>query len=620
VKGEFVTSFVQSPGLRFQAQVPSLDDALPRMDVALFVGLASRGEANKPVVLEDVGDFERIFGPDLALAWDAERGEVVRSELGPAVRAFFAAGGRRCWVVRVECPTLAEFSSAVFLDQALKDKLLYEIESQANFIQYEAFDFRTLTGLHLALTLDEVTLVAVPDSIHRRALPSVADPLAAVVSQPLPSRDWAQFTACQMGGLATPQLELKKLENPNKFELSWSLPNAAKNVLFVLEEASNPDFLEAVVIARSQARGLVISNQANGDFFYRVRAELPSTSGAAQVTSAWSNGLAVRIHVAGLPVLEPVEAYSHDALLDVHLALLRVCAVRGDLFAVLSLPAHQHVSEAKEYVARLRSLSAIRKAAAPKPSLVPALSVGEERALSFGAVYHPWLIGLETGDARSTLRKNPPDGAMLGIFAAQARDRGAWVAPSNQALRNVLALEPEGFAASFRLDGLGGRLESQVAELDQPAPAGMDLFEANINVIAREPQGVLTLTAMTLSDDPDWRQINVRRLFCLLRRLAVRIGNELVFEPNNGALRRAVQRRFEAIFERLFNAGAFAGRTPEQAFRVLTGLETVGLNTPASVDQGRLFVDLCVAPSHPLEFLTVRLLQTGDRINLEERR
>jgi Phage tail sheath C-terminal domain len=615
-----VTSFVQSPGLRFQAQVPSLDDALPRMDVALFIGFTSRGDLNKPVVLEDVGDFERIFGPDVALAWDAERGEVVRSELGPAVRAFFAAGGRRCWVVRVECQTLAEFSSAIFLDRDLKDKLLYEIESQANFIQYEASKFRDLKGLHLALTLDEVTLVAVPDAIHRRALPNVADPLAAVISQPLPSRDWAQFVTCQMGGLATPQLQLERLKNPGEFELSWSLTNAAKNVLFVLEEASNPDFLEAVVIARSQATKLVISNQVSGDYFYRVRAELPSTSGSAQVASAWSNRLAVRIHVAGLPVLEPVGAYSHDALLDVHLALLRVCAVRGDLFAVLSLPAHQYVSEAKEYVAQLRNLSAKREAPETAPPLVPALSVGEERALSFGAVYHPWLIGLETGDARSALRKSPPDGAMLGVFAARARDRGAWVAPSNQALRNVLALEPEGFAASFRLGGLGGRLEPQVAVLDQPVPTGMDLFEANINVIAREPQGVLTLTAMTLSDDPDWRQINVRRLFCLLRRLGVRIGNELVFEPNNGALRRAVQRRFEAIFERLFNAGAFAGRTPEQAFRVLTGLETVGLNTPASVDQGRLFVDLCVAPSHPLEFLTVRLLQTGDRINLEERR
>ena len=37
------------------------------------------------------------------------------------------------------------------------------------------------------------------------------------------------------------------------------------------------------------------------------------------------------------------------------------------------------------------------------------------------------------------------------------------------------------------------------------------------------------------------------------------------------------------------------------------------LNTSQSVDQGRFIVELRVAPSLPLTFVTVRFIQTGDR-------
>ena len=37
------------------------------------------------------------------------------------------------------------------------------------------------------------------------------------------------------------------------------------------------------------------------------------------------------------------------------------------------------------------------------------------------------------------------------------------------------------------------------------------------------------------------------------------------------------------------------------------------LNTPQSVDLGRFIIELRVAPSLPMRFLTIRLLQTSDR-------
>ena len=89
------------PGIRFEVQAPPLTDVLPRMDVAVFVGFAASGPLHTPVAVEDVAHFTAIFGNDLPLAWDLQRGEVAYAYLAAAVRAFFRNGGRRCWIIRV---------------------------------------------------------------------------------------------------------------------------------------------------------------------------------------------------------------------------------------------------------------------------------------------------------------------------------------------------------------------------------------------------------------------------------------------------------------------------------------------------------------------------------------
>lgn len=88
------------PGIAFQAETPPLVD-LPRMDVAAFVGFARRGPVHTPVPVEDEAAFEDIFGGAYRLAWDDATATWQTACLAPAVKAFFAQGGRRCWIVRV---------------------------------------------------------------------------------------------------------------------------------------------------------------------------------------------------------------------------------------------------------------------------------------------------------------------------------------------------------------------------------------------------------------------------------------------------------------------------------------------------------------------------------------
>src|ERR1043165_6243508 len=89
------------PGFRFETQSPPLDEVLPRMDIAVFVGFAAAGPLQTPVAIESEAQFAALFGEDVSLAWDVARGEQVNGYLGPAVRLFFRNGGRRCWIIRV---------------------------------------------------------------------------------------------------------------------------------------------------------------------------------------------------------------------------------------------------------------------------------------------------------------------------------------------------------------------------------------------------------------------------------------------------------------------------------------------------------------------------------------
>ena len=221
---------------------------------------------------------------------------------------------------------------------------------------------------------------------------------------------------------------------------------------------------------------------------------------------------------------------------------------------------------------------------------VEPFSADETKALSFGAVYHPWLMVRE--DDFEAVRNIPPCGAICGVFAKRSSQRGAWIAPANEALQNVL-----GLAKEFRRDTF------------------LDFQDALINLVRHEPTGFLVLDSDTLSDDFDLRQINVRRLLSLLRRLALKHGAEYVFEPNNERFRRSVQRGFKSLLDKMFVRGAFAGVTPATSYQVVVS-DTI--NNFQSVEQGRLIVELRVAPSLPLRFVTVRLINAGGRTSVSE--
>jgi hypothetical protein len=295
-----------------------------------------------------------------------------------------------------------------------------------------------------------------------------------------------------------------------------------------------------------------------------LRAWDPSAAGP------FSDGLTVVVPQPARRVLAALPgpgAGPAQVLLAVQAALLRLCAARGDLLAVLALPCHYREEDAVRHPTALRAL------------------LPEETPWGHGALYHPWVLV----DADTGLLRAPPEGAICGVMARRATRRGSWIAPANEALDDVLGLSP------LLQRGAWGRL-----------------LDAGVNVLWQEPQGFVVLSADTLAQDPELVPVGVRRLLMLLRRAALQLGSTFVFEPGNDVLRRAVERQFGELLEDLRLRGAFAGASAGDSYQV----EVDGLSDGPL--EGRLTVALKVAPSQALEFLTVRLVQSGARIQISE--
>lgn len=211
---------------------------------------------------------------------------------------------------------------------------------------------------------------------------------------------------------------------------------------------------------------------------------------------------------------------------------------------------------------------------------------------SYTAAYHPWLMVARRDDKRDALIRVPPSAVAAGIIARQETAFGVPHGPAN-----VIAAEV-------------------VNVVDQVSPARHDeLHQSGINVYLRERDGIRLMAARTLSRDADYRQLSVRRLMLMLRRVLEQNTQWIVFEPNTAALRREVSQQLRAYLRQLYRAGAFHGGSEEEAFFVRCD-ET--LNTARIVDAGQLIAQVGVAPAEPLEFIVLRLSRDGDGTLLVE--
>jgi phage tail sheath protein FI len=215
-------------------------------------------------------------------------------------------------------------------------------------------------------------------------------------------------------------------------------------------------------------------------------------------------------------------------------------------------------------------------------------ALGKDSA--FGAAYYPHLVvpnplaraGATNGERFITV---PPSGHVAGVWARTDAARGVWKAPANEVVRGIT------------------RLEADVTNGEQDL-----LNPQSVNCIRSfGANGIRIWGARTLAaTDQSWRYINVRRLFIFIEETIRRGTQWVVFEPNDTDLWARVRRTLNAFLRNLWMQGALVGGTPEQAFFVLCDESN---NPASSIDEGKLIVDVGLAPVKPAEFVIFRLSQ-----------
>lgn len=275
-------------------------------------------------------------------------------------------------------------------------------------------------------------------------------------------------------------------------------------------------------------------------------------------------GLEAVDEITMLSVPDVMAAYQRgiidlEAVQAVQLAMIAHCELMGDRVAILDAPPALNAQQVKEW----------RTDKAGYDS-------------KYAALYWPWIKVFDPLKGQGILV--PPSGHMAGIWARNDDTRGVHKAPANEVVRGAITLE----------------LQITKGEHDQLNPSG-------INCIRAFPgRGVRVWGARTISSDPEWRYLNVRRLFNYVEESILEGTQWVVFEPNDPRLWDAVKRNVSAFLRRVWRDGALFGTSAAEAFFVKCDAEN---NTQDTIDIGQLIIDVGIAPVKPAEFVIFRIAQ-----------
>jgi phage tail sheath protein FI len=294
---------------------------------------------------------------------------------------------------------------------------------------------------------------------------------------------------------------------------------------------------------------------------------------AAPTSQDFRGDVAERSGLEGLEVLDdvtmlcvpdlmttmPGEKLNLDMVKAVQIAMIGHCERLGDRVAIVDAPPNMTPQEIKKW----------RMDTAGYDS-------------SYAALYYPWIQVDDPAQNRPIYI--PPSGHMAGVWARNDNTRGVHKAPANEIVQGAMGLA----------------YKTTKGEQDTLNPIG-------VNCIRAFPgRGIRVWGARTLSSNPSWRYINVRRLFNYVEK-SIEGGTQwVVFEPNDMMLWARIRRDVTAFLSTVWSEGALFGASPSEAYYVKCDAE---LNPPASRDMGRLIIEIGMCPVKPAEFVIFRISQ-----------
>jgi phage tail sheath protein FI len=201
---------------------------------------------------------------------------------------------------------------------------------------------------------------------------------------------------------------------------------------------------------------------------------------------------------------------------------------------------------------------------------------------SYAALYYPWVTILDPVTRKEI--SLPPSGFVAGIYARNDINRAVYKAPANEVVNLAISFETI----------------LNKAQQDVLNPLGINCFRFF------EDRGYRLWGARTISSDPEWKYVNLRRYFAYLEHSIDKGTQWAVFEPNGELLWANVRRTISDFLENEWKNGALLGTRPEEAYFVRCDRSTMTQN---DLDNGRLVCLIGVAALRPAEFVIFRIGQ-----------
>jgi hypothetical protein len=325
-----------------------------------------------------------------------------------------------------------------------------------------------------------------------------------------------------------------------------------------------------VTLRVQRATGTVAERRPRAGEYHLAGGQIETT---ALTVADYRGEVAERTGIGGLT---PIDDVTMVAVPDLMQSYQSGEMSLGDVQAVQQA-LYEHCEQAKYCFAILDCPPDLR----PQEMLAWRMSANYDT--KYAALYYPWLETADMVKGRGTVRI-PPSGHVAGVYARSDAERGVHKAPANEVVRGATGLP----------------IQLTRGEQDSLNPVG-------VNCIRSFPgRGIRIWGARTLSSDPAWRYINVRRLFNMVEESIERGTQWVVFEPNDPDLWARVRRDVSAFLRTVWTSGALFGATPNEAFYVKCDEE---LNPPEVRDLGQLVIEIGISPVKPAEFVIFRISQ-----------
>jgi phage tail sheath protein FI len=360
--------------------------------------------------------------------------------------------------------------------------------------------------------------------------------------------------------------------NPNTFRIVLSDANGVVESYDNIADATPGNALAAVNGASARIRLAWFPAGAAAARPNDTAAAIPLAGGASVNSSDYAGSPAaspdLRTGLAGLELVDEVNLLmAPDEVNDpqIRTDVLGQCERLRDRFAILSIEANRGGVQ----------------------------SINPPQDSSYGAVYYPWI---RVFDARlqDTILV-PPTGHVAGIYARTDIERGVHKAPANEVVRGMVYRDINSVRKPLEFDiGKGGQ--------DILNPRGVNV----IRDFRPDGRSIRVWGARTMSSDPLWRYINVRRLFLFVEESIDEGTQWVVFEPNDETTWARVRQSVGNFLLTVWRNGALRGLTQEEAFFVRCDRTTM---TEAEIDAGMLICEIGIAPVKPAEFVIFRIQQ-----------